>query len=407
MLHYLFAVVVATTLARAALQLRARRTTLRQLRALVLCKDEPGDVSSGQRASVVLIANPIAGSGEGLAIARALRDLAARMGTGMRAELRESVCAGHPRQLAASVANDGFTHVLSVGGDGQLHEVLNGLHDACALEGVRVLHVPAGTGNGIATSLGIHSAAHAARALAGNQSVLLDAWSVTTKPPRQPTLCALSVGWGAVADIDALAEREWRWLGPLRIPLIGAIMVGFHRAVTGAVWFTPARADSGSREGVALECALASGRVRIAEGGPHGCTHVISDYFFLVHACNVASIATNCLMAPRARPADGNLTLCVVRACCGRLGAARVLLSVSAAALRPGAEEEMHGAPDDVGGRLERYACTRLAIVPEASERKSRFAVDGEPLEAATLAASHALGPKGRPLRVRVLVPPA
>lgn len=389
---------------RAALRRAAHTAVIRSIGA-VKPVPSPGRVAG----AVVLIANPIAGMGDGVAIARAICALARRMGC--RAEVRESSAVGHARELAERVARAGFTHVLSVGGDGQLHEVLNGLHDARALDGVRVGIVPEGTGNGVSTSLGLHSAADAARALAADEIVLLDLWEVEMQPPAfRPTVCALSIGWGAVADIDALAEREWRWLGPLRTTLIAAGVAARHRGVRGSVWFTPTRAPQAGGRGLSrtdqaeLERAIADGLVRASDGGPHGCTHVIEDDFFLVHACNVASIARDCLMAPGARPTDGSLTLCVVRQRGGRLASIRALLSLhaSAAAALPSGRAGAAGPQGEQ--RLERYACAQLALVP--AEPHALFAIDGEPLVAQSLHAARALGARGRPQVVRVLAPP-
>lgn len=386
-------VAVLSLLARAALRRRVHAVTLHSLDGSGLAR-----APARARDAVVVIANPISGMGEGVAVARAFCALARRMG--YSAEVRASGAVGHARSLAAQVAGAGFTHVLSVGGDGQLHEVLNGLHDARALDGVRVGVVPEGTGNGVSTSLGVHTAADAARALAAGDVVLLDLWAVETRPrAARPTVCALSVGWGAVADIDTLAEREWRWLGPLRTTIIATGVAARHRGARGAVWFTPARGADGGlgggrAEAASLSAALAAGLVRAAQGGPHGCTHVLEDDFFLVHACNVASIARDCRMAPGALPADGCLTLCVVRRSWGRLASARALLSTRARSGLSG------GVP-----QLERYACTQLAIVP--AEPPAWFAIDGEPREAHALHAARALGAKGRPQLARVLASPA
>ncbi|KAG8461401.1 hypothetical protein KFE25_010588 [Diacronema lutheri] len=398
MLPHALAALAASYLVRAALRWRAHANALRDLHGLTLVRRAA--------ASVVLIANPIAGLGEAVVVARAICALAHRMGC--RAEVRETRHVGHARQLAAEAASDGFTHVLSVGGDGQLHEVINGLHDARALDGVRVGAVPEGTGNGVCTSLGLNTATDAARAFAADDVVLLDLWAVRADPPTaRPFACALSIGWGAVADIDALAEREWRWIGPMRTTLIAAGIAARHRSVCGAVWFTPARAQpDGDMQRAAshaeLVRALADGRVRVAEGGPSGCTHVLLDHFFLVHACNVASIARDCHLAPDARPADGSLTLCVVRRRCGRLASAHVLLSLRAAARGAPTPTAAGGAGGDE--HLERYLCSQLAIVPASPA--ARFAVDGELIVADRLHASHALGVRGRPQLVRVLASP-
>jgi diacylglycerol kinase family enzyme len=377
---------------RALQRARTLAATLRAIDAL----EPPRPCAAG---SVVLIVNPISGTREGVATARAI--CARLRGLGWAAEIRESRHIGHARELARTIAHEGFTHALSVGGDGQLHEVLNGLSDARALDALRVGVVPVGTGNGVGTSLGVHSAALAVRALLHGDCAPLDVWDVESEPAAaRPIACALSIGWGAVAQIDTLAERELRWLGPLRTSLIAWWVIARHQAVAGQLWLTPARCAPGSAEAEALERALRDGRLAPRPGGPRGCTHVTRDEFFAVHACNVAYIARDCHMAPRSRPADGWLTVCVVRRRSGRLAAVRTLLALG----RPPAPSAPSAEPE---GGMERYACTQLALLPLHDARgggaDARFAVDGEPLVARSLHISHALGGKGHPQHARVL----
>lgn len=338
----------------------------------------------------VVICNPIAGRGAAAEAARALREMLRRAGWSVKTH--ESRHIGHAREIAATAAARGFTHVLSVGGDGQLHEVCNGLRDARALDAIRVGVVPAGTWNGVASSLGVRDAAHAARALTSDRCAQLDVWAVATRPSRaQPTVAVLSVGWGALADADVLSEREWRWMGALRRLVVPLYVLARHRRHAGRIWLRPATGTAAQR--ATLAHAIARGRLHARAGGPAGCTHATrADEFLLAHACNVAYMARGILLAPAAAPDDGCLSLLLVRHGAGRRVALRAYL-----ALERGGHVALPG--------VELYACT--ALVVEVTAGTDDFAIDGEPVRAEAVSITRALGPKGRPQAVRVAVPPS
>jgi len=60
---------------------------------------------------------------------------------------------GHAKDIAAEITKDGqFAHIVAMGGDGTLHEVLNGIRD---VENCTLGLIPMGTGNDFATAAGI------------------------------------------------------------------------------------------------------------------------------------------------------------------------------------------------------------------------------------------------------------
>jgi YegS/Rv2252/BmrU family lipid kinase len=60
-------------------------------------------------------------------------------------------CGGHAHQMAASLAAEGFTKIIAVGGDGTINETACALCNSNATLGI----VPYGSGNGLARHLGI------------------------------------------------------------------------------------------------------------------------------------------------------------------------------------------------------------------------------------------------------------
>jgi YegS/Rv2252/BmrU family lipid kinase len=104
-----------------------------------------------QRPGVII--NPISGSGADANAARTRAAMArdAARASGMEVEIVVSERAGHPRALARAFRAAGAPLILTWGGDGTINEVASEL----AGSGIPLAIVPSGSGNGLATELGI------------------------------------------------------------------------------------------------------------------------------------------------------------------------------------------------------------------------------------------------------------
>jgi len=100
--------------------------------------------------SAALISNPHAGRGKGAEAGRLAADVLRR--AGWRVELHETRSAVDTRPLARSVGQGDMECVVAVGGDGTLHEVLNGLHDSLE-QPLPLGLIPVGGGNDYARML--------------------------------------------------------------------------------------------------------------------------------------------------------------------------------------------------------------------------------------------------------------
>lgn len=96
---------------------------------------------------LLAIANPISGRGRAADLAPRLDELARR--AEVQIELRLTQHRGHARELAAAAAGEGFDAVISVGGDGTMNEIVNGMGPG----GLPLVIVPRGTGNVLAKEL--------------------------------------------------------------------------------------------------------------------------------------------------------------------------------------------------------------------------------------------------------------
>ena len=106
---------------------------------------------SAEKRAVILV-NPEAGHGRARKMARSLPDVANDLG--WEVEQRETRRAGHEVELAAEVGREGWPVVITVGGDGTVHGIVNGLLSEGATE-TAVAFVPVGTGNDFAKMVGL------------------------------------------------------------------------------------------------------------------------------------------------------------------------------------------------------------------------------------------------------------
>jgi len=96
-----------------------------------------------------IIVNPAAGRGKAALVWRHLQQQYGMLLADCPVSFTEYP--GHARDLATAAAAAGFEQIVSVGGDGTVHEIINGI----AGQTVRLALVPAGTGNDLARTLSI------------------------------------------------------------------------------------------------------------------------------------------------------------------------------------------------------------------------------------------------------------
>ncbi|MDD5370818.1 MAG: diacylglycerol kinase family lipid kinase [Anaerolineaceae bacterium] len=103
---------------------------------------------------VKLIFNPIANLGRAWPVAAALRPIVYELGG---ADWTGTVYPTHATELARQAGEDGYDLVVAMGGDGTVHEVVNGLMQLPPERRPSLGVVPVGSGNDFAFALGISS----------------------------------------------------------------------------------------------------------------------------------------------------------------------------------------------------------------------------------------------------------
>lgn len=165
----------------------------------------------------VVIANPAAGKGWVGRDPAALEDLL--RGTGIGFELRLTSGRGDAREIARSTIEGGGTFLVAVGGDGTLHEVVNGMFDATSAPDAVLGILSAGSGSDFIRTFGLpQDPRDGIKHLMGENLFTVDVGKVTyTQGEDRPVEYFPNIAEaGLGADVVRRAEKFPRSMGRLR-----------------------------------------------------------------------------------------------------------------------------------------------------------------------------------------------
>lgn len=231
-----------------------------------------------------VIVNPAAGGARARRRWPALRVALERHGIPFTAAL--TTAPGHARQLAAEAVAAGQRRLLVVGGDGSLHEVVNGLYaqDAAPLEQIVVAAAPCGSGNDWARTLGVPAdPARLAALMAAGRTRRVDLGLATcsTLAGIAQQRCVFHNVAGAGLDAAVLRRT------PRRGPRALAYLAGLARVLPD----------------------YRSSAWRIAAGA-----HALQGRYFITLAAIGPACGGGLRLAPGAEPDDGLLDLVAIDA---------------------------------------------------------------------------------------------
>ncbi len=224
---------------------------------------------------LLVVVNPRGGTRRGLAVLELVQPTFAA--AGIELDVRVTQRPGDAREMARTLDLTSVDGLCAIGGDGTVHEVADGLMQRGEPISVPLGIIPAGTGNTLAQHLQCDDVLEAARRIVVGVTQPLDVVRVTLS--NEVVFCVDVVGWGAVSDINATAERL-RWLGP---PRYGA----------AALW------------------QILRAKRRRATLSLDG--QAIDDEFLFVMACNPKFTGSGMKLATHAEIGDGKLDIVLVR----------------------------------------------------------------------------------------------
>lgn len=172
---------------------------------------------TGAYGKAVVIANPIAGKGWVGRDPSVLEDLLRAAGIGF--ELRLTSGRGHAREIARSTIEGGGMFLVAVGGDGTIHEVVNGMFDADPTPDAVLGILSAGSGSDFIRTFGLpQDPRDGIKHLTGENLFTVDIGKITyargeDRPVEYfPNIAEAGLG----ADVVRRAERFPRSMGRLR-----------------------------------------------------------------------------------------------------------------------------------------------------------------------------------------------
>lgn len=228
-----------------------------------------------QSKKMIMIVNPHGGGKKGMAILEKVKPVFKQ--ASIELDVKETRYAGHARVLANSLELDGFDGLCAIGGDGTMHELVNGILTRKDKKKIPIGLVTGGTGNSFMHDMNCLDPVVAAKRIVSGRIQKLDVARVDAK--GEIIFGYNIVGWGIPTDVNIIAEKI-RWLG-------------------------------GQRYNVGAVIEVLRNRTRLAKITMDG-QSIAGDYGFIL-ACNTIHTGTAMKMAPLAKVDDGLIDLLVVR----------------------------------------------------------------------------------------------
>lgn len=223
----------------------------------------------------VILVNPRGGTRRGIAILDEVQPVFAAADAEL--DVTRTDYPGHATDLARTLDLSQCDGLCVIGGDGTIHEVVNGLMQRTQPVATPLGLIPGGTGNSVALHLGYTTPLEAAQRILAGRTQAVDIARVTVSD--QTVNCLNIIGWGVVVDINRTAERL-RWMGPPRYTVAALWHILFPRR---------------RRAGLVLD------------------DQTSDDEFLFVVGCNTQFTAKGMRLAPRADAGDGKIDVIVVR----------------------------------------------------------------------------------------------
>lgn len=189
----------------------------------------------------------------------------------------ESQYAGHVYDYAKELEFDGYEGICIIGGDGTMHEVINGMLQREDEKMLPIGLITGGTGNSFMHDMNCLDPREAAKNIIRGTLKKIDVAKIETE---QTTYYSFNlIGWGVPTDSNIIAEKL-RWLGGVRYSISAVLEV-------------------------------LKGKNRFAKIICDG--KVFEDNYTFVIGCNTIHVGKGMKMAPKALVNDGKIDLIIVK----------------------------------------------------------------------------------------------
>ena len=184
---------------------------------------------------------------------------------------------GHAFDYAKALEFKGYDGICAIGGDGTMHEIINGMLKREDKKKLPIGLITGGTGNSFMHDMKCLDPIDAAKKIILGNKKPIDVFKVKS---NEKTFYSFNlVGWGVPADSNILAEKL-RWLGGLRYSVSGIIEVLKAKKRISKLIYDKKE---------------------------------YNDDFTFIMACNTIHVGKGMKMAPKAKINDGKIDLIIVR----------------------------------------------------------------------------------------------
>ena len=178
----------------------------------------------------ILTVNPHGGTKKGPQILKKVKPIFEASGTDLF--IIETTFAGHAKELANQLGLTEYDGFIGIGGDGTLHEIINGMLSRPDGNKIPIGIIPGGSGNSYMHDLNLTDPLKAAKAIIQGNTKFLDTARVEVN--HVVKYANNMIGWGLVTDVGKKAEH-YRWMGTNRYTILSVMEVFHHKSRSAAL----------------------------------------------------------------------------------------------------------------------------------------------------------------------------
>lgn len=173
---------------------------------------------------ILVVVNPTGGIRNGLEILENIKPIFEA--GGIEIEIIETKYAGHAEDIAKAMEIDKYELLCLVGGDGTMHESINGMYGRKDNKRIPIGLIPAGTGNSLMHDLNCLDTTIAAKWIVNGYTKKIDLAEITME--HKIVYAFNIIGWGMITDINLRAGGV-RWMGESRYTYSALMEIMSHK----------------------------------------------------------------------------------------------------------------------------------------------------------------------------------
>ncbi len=173
---------------------------------------------------ILLVVNPTGGLRNGLTILENVKPIFEA--GGIEFELIETKYAGHAKDIAKAMEIEKYESLCLIGGDGTMHEAINGMYTRQDNKRIPIGLIPAGTGNSLMHDFNCLDPTDATKWIVKGYTKKIDLAEISME--HKIVYAFNIIGWGMITDINLRAEGV-RWMGENRYTYSALMEIMSHK----------------------------------------------------------------------------------------------------------------------------------------------------------------------------------